>query len=925
MPGALLLRHRTREDIMSFKDKLAAFLVDRSRIIFVVMLVLTVACALMIPLVTVNSDMTKYLADSSPMKQGVDIMAEEFPNAQASKTVRLMATGLSEDQKPLLKERLKTIDGVDSVTWEADSPDYNKENYTLYVLSTPYDYGSSAEKTLESSALELAKSSEFNSTQAFVRNNSPQPVDLPLGILLIALAFLTVVLLVMCRSWMEPVIYLITIGCAVGINLGTNVVQGSIAQITFSIGAILQLVLSMDYSIILMNRFRQELWAQLAAKKQIESHESSADSAVSASLEVQSQNSGNDICDSRKPWLPRFKSLISDAPMLQLMANSSSQAQDERIAAMKRALAGAITAIAASSLTTFVGLLTLVFMTFKIGGDLGVVLAKGVLLSLVCVFTILPSLILMFHKPLARAAKPAPTVRLDLLARIQYKLRYALPVFFVAVFAGSYVLQSATGVSYTLHYEDPIAEVFSTTSQVVVLYDNQDEETLAELAHELEENALVSEVNTWSTTLGKPLTASELGDAIQTMDNVDITGFDPSTLTLLYSLYESMHPALTDDSDSEGSQEDSAVQDAQAGLEDAAPSSALEALSALIPGSAAQSSDAQAQKAEASDTQSDLEETAPSSALAALSALIPGSTAQTSVTQPQEAGASDAQNGSDNEDVSDSGSETAISIEELARFLNEDVLTNALYSRMISDEQKGSIQNMQTMLDDARSQLQGEHFSIMSLTLKSEAGAQETTDFMNNLADLCDTNLKETHYLIGDAAMVREMRQGFGHEMLQITLISALAIFVVVAFAFKSLVIPLLLVLIVQCGVYLTVVAIGLQGYHIYYLAMLIVQCILMGATIDYGILITNQYREARLTNPIPQSLAIAYNNSINTIMTSGLIIILVTGALAFTSPEPTIGQICQTISMGAASAVILILFMLPGMLAAFDRFVRKS
>ena len=169
--------------------------------------------------------------------------------------------------------------------------------------------------------------------------------------------------------------------------------------------------------------------------------------------------------------------------------------------------------------------------------------------------------------------------------------------------------------------------------------------------------------------------------------------------------------------------------------------------------------------------------------------------------------------------------------------------------------------------------------------------------------------------------VVREMKQGFAGEMLTITLISAVAIFIVVAVAFRSFVIPAILVLVVQCGVYLTILAIGIQGYHIYYLAMLIVQCILMGATIDYGILLTNMYREARREVGVRDAIGRAYDRSINTIMTSGLIMILVTAAIALTSPEPTIGQICQTISMGATSAVILIMLFLPGILAALDRF----
>ncbi len=137
--------------------------------------------------------------------------------------------------------------------------------------------------------------------------------------------------------------------------------------------------------------------------------------------------------------------------------------------------------------------------------------------------------------------------------------------------------------------------------------------------------------------------------------------------------------------------------------------------------------------------------------------------------------------------------------------------------------------------------------------------------------------------------------------------------------------IPALLVLVVQCGVYITVSTCGLMGYSIYYLALLIVQCILMGATIDYGILFTNYYRESRMTLGIRQAVIAAYKGAGHTILTSGLIMILVTGVIGFSPANETIRQICLTISIGTLSAVVLIVLLLPGMLMALDKFVIKK
>ena len=168
--------------------------------------------------------------------------------------------------------------------------------------------------------------------------------------------------------------------------------------------------------------------------------------------------------------------------------------------------------------------------------------------------------------------------------------------------------------------------------------------------------------------------------------------------------------------------------------------------------------------------------------------------------------------------------------------------------------------------------------------------------------------------------MVDEMEQGFDRELLVITLLTALSIFIVVAFTFRSLVIPVLLVLIVQCGVFITVSAIGVFGGSMYYLALLIVECILMGATIDYGILYTTYYREMRQKMEVKDALVAAYRGSIHTVLTSGSIMVLITALVGPLFGNPTIEAIVRTLAVGCLSAILLILLILPGLLAMFDK-----
>ena len=205
------------------------------------------------------------------------------------------------------------------------------------------------------------------------------------------------------------------------------------------------------------------------------------------------------------------------------------------------------------------------------------------------------------------------------------------------------------------------------------------------------------------------------------------------------------------------------------------------------------------------------------------------------------------------------------------------------------------------------------------LTELSEESA-ETEAFIHDLQETCDASLSGRYYLIGASAMVDEMEQGFDRELLVITLLTAASIFLVVALTFRSLAIPALLVLIVQCGVFLTVSAVGAFGGSMYYLALLIVECILMGATIDYGILYTSYYREMRRLMDVREALAAAYRGSIHTVLTSGSIMVLITALVGPLFKNPTIEAIVQTLSIGCLSAILLILLILPGLLALFDR-----
>ena len=418
--------------------KAFSFIVSRRFWILGVMIFLTAVCALLFLRVKVNYDMTKYLPDDSSMKKGMDIMEAEFPSMGADKSIRVMAESLGADGEAELLEKLKAIPYVESVA-HGPGERYHKGDASLFVVSTSREYGSPEEQSIEK-ALEK----NFEDYHILFQNDNPGVDGVPVWLFLSAFVCLVIILMFMCRSWFEPVLFLVNIGIAIILNAGTNVFFGEISYITSSIAAVLQLVLSIDYSIMLMNRFRQE------------------------------KEAGLDPCD-----------------------------------AMAAALRNCFASIAGSALTTAAGLLALAFMHFKIGMDLGFVLAKGVLLSLLCVLTVLPGLVILGDRLIKRTEKKAVRISMLRLARFSYRRRYLLTVGFVVLFVVFFFLQGSTPIAYTLAKEDRIAETFPPENTLVIVYDNRDEQSMAELGETLSGVDGVTRVVSYPGLFGKAYSAEE--------------------------------------------------------------------------------------------------------------------------------------------------------------------------------------------------------------------------------------------------------------------------------------------------------------------------------------------------------------------------------------------------------------------------------
>ena len=269
--------------------------------------------------------------------------------------------------------------------------------------------------------------------------------------------------------------------------------------------------------------------------------------------------------------------------------------------------------------------------------------------------------------------------------------------------------------------------------------------------------------------------------------------------------------------------------------------------------------------------------------------------------------------------------EWTMTVEHFVNFLNDSIINDPRFTDFIEADMRKNVQDSKETVKEAKELLMGNDYARIVIDTKLEAESEETFQWIQELKDelSADPNISE-FYVIGNSPMAYEISQSFQSELDFITIITMIAIFVVVAITFKSLIIPLILVFMIQCAVYMTMGILSFSGEGVYFIALLIVQSILMGATIDYAILYASYYVEHRKTMDIKASIINSYNKAIHTILTSASILIIVTLIVGHFA-SAIAAKICKTVSEGTLCSSILILLLLPAVLAMCDKLIIKK
>lgn len=237
----------------SFMETLAAFIVDKRSLIFLIVIIGFIFSFFSRNWVEVENNLREFLPDDSETRQGLDVMEDEFITYGSA---QVMVANISLETADALYNELRDLKGVQSITYDAD------ENYkdvsALYTIT--FDYSEKEDACL--TALDEVKDHLENydfyvSTE--LGNSTAEIIDSEVSVIMVLVAVVVVaVLLFTCESYGEVPVLLLTFVSAMILNQGTNFLLGKISFVSNSVTSILQLALSLDYAVILSNRFREE-------------------------------------------------------------------------------------------------------------------------------------------------------------------------------------------------------------------------------------------------------------------------------------------------------------------------------------------------------------------------------------------------------------------------------------------------------------------------------------------------------------------------------------------------------------------------------------------------------------------------------------------------------------------------------------------
>ena len=237
-----------------------------------------------------------------------------------------------------------------------------------------------------------------------------------------------------------------------------------------------------------------------------------------------------------------------------------------------------------------------------------------------------------------------------------------------------------------------------------------------------------------------------------------------------------------------------------------------------------------------------------------------------------------------------------------------------------------TVESLQKQLAAAKSAFEGPEYSRIVLEPAFRTSDRDFNACMEEILSAAESVYGDRFYVTGTPMSTYDIGNAFRSDLLLVNVITFLAILLIVTISFRSFRLPLLLVFVIEGAIWITMGISCLLGQPIFFISYLICLSIQMGATIDYGIMLCDQYRNLRREGqPAGEALCAALRRSLPTILTSGIILVTAGFIVGKRCSVYYISSIGSLLARGASVSVILVLTLLPALLLLFDRFVIRK
>lgn len=226
---------------------------------------------------------------------------------------------------------------------------------------------------------------------------------------------------------------------------------------------------------------------------------------------------------------------------------------------------------------------------------------------------------------------------------------------------------------------------------------------------------------------------------------------------------------------------------------------------------------------------------------------------------------------------------------------------------------------------DALSQLEGENYSRMVLSVDVPYEGDSTFTLVENIREIADKYYPDNNYLAGEGVSTYDLKETITADMVLVNLVAIGAVFLVLLITLKSIPLPFILVLSIETAIWLNLSVPYFSDKPIYYLAYLIISSIQLGATVDYAILMTDRYRENRQSLEKRSAVIQTLSDVFVSIMTSGSVLTVVGFLLGWMSSNQLLAQLGIFVGRGAIFSLAIVLFVLPGLLYICDGMIIKN